>query len=185
MNLKHLNTLEFPKILDRLAYHADFSASKELALALVPAYHLSEVLESQTETSEARRLLSIKPDVSVGGARDVRPLLKQATRSAALLPAELLDIRQTLVAARNLGRAITRLGDQFPRLADIAARIQECPGLIQEIGRCISDTGEVFDSASPELARIRSELGVVHQRLLDRLNKIVHASQNSQYLQET
>ncbi len=185
MNLKHLNTLEFPKILERLAYHADFSASKELALALAPACHLPEILQSQAETSEACRLLSINPDVSIGGARDVRPLLEQAKRSSALLPTELLDIRQTLVAARSLERAITRLGDQFPHLDDIAGRIQECPGLIQEIGRCISENGEVLDTASPDLARIRSELGVVHQRLLDRLNKIVHSSQNSPYLQET
>jgi DNA mismatch repair protein MutS2 len=185
VNPKHLNTLEFPKILERLARHADFSASKELALALAPAPYLSEALERQVETSEACRLLSIKPDVSIGGARDVRPLLEQAARSAALFPAEFLDIRQTLISARDLVRNITRLGDQFPRLADIAGRIQECPGLVQEIGRCISDNGDVLDSASPELARIRSELGVVHQRLLDRLNKIVHSSQNSKYLQET
>ena len=131
MNRKHLNTLEFPKILERLAYHADFSASKERALALMPACHLPEILESQAETSEAGRLLSINPDVSIGGARDVRPLLEQAIRSSALLPAELLDIRQTLVAARDLERAIMRLGDQFPRLADIAGRIHLFTGLIQ------------------------------------------------------
>lgn len=185
MNPKHLNTLEFPKILNRLAYHADFSASKELARALLPARYLAEILERQTETREARRLLSINLDVSIGGARDVRPLLAQATRSAALLPAELLDIRQTLVAARDLRRAISRLQDQIPRLADMADRIHECPGLIQEIGRCIGDHGEVLDSASPELARIRHETGVVHGRLLDRLNKIVQSPRNSPYLQET
>jgi DNA mismatch repair protein MutS2 len=185
LNPKHLNTLEFPKILNRLAHHADFSASKELARALLPACYLTDILEKQIETREARRLLSVNPDVSIGGARDVRPLLKQATRSAALLPTELLDIRQTLVAARNLSRVISRLQEQMPRLADIAARIQECPGLIQEIGRCISDQGEVLDSASPDLARIRNELGVVHQRLLDRLNKIVQSPRNGPYLQET
>jgi DNA mismatch repair protein MutS2 len=185
MNSKHLQTIEFPKILERLARHASFSASKELALNLTPVPYLPEARERRAETSEARRLLSVKPDVSVGGARDVRPLLEQAARAARLLPNELLDIRQTLIAGRDLKRAIVRLGDQFPRLADIAARIQECPNLVDEITRCISDKGEVLDSASPELSRIRSELEIVHQRLLDRLNKIVQSPQNSQYLQET
>ncbi len=185
MDPKHLHTLEFPKVLERLAHHTDFSASRELALALVPAFSLSEVRGRQAETSEARRLLSIKPDVSIGGARDVRPLLKQARLSAALLPDELLDIRQTVVSAVHLKRAITRLGHQFPNLVDVAGGIQECPDLVQEVTRCISDRGEVLDSASPALARIRSELGVVHQRLLNRLNKIVHSPRNDQYLQET
>ena len=179
MNPKHLYTLELPKILERLARHADFSASKELALGLTPSPYLPEARERQTETSEARRLLSVKPDVSIGGARDVRPLLQQATRYAVLLPPDLLDIRQTLVAARDLQRAIVRLSDQFPRLADIAGRIQECPGLVNEIGRCINErNGEVLDSASPDLARIRRELEITHQRLLDRLNRIISSPQN-------
>jgi DNA mismatch repair protein MutS2 len=151
----------------------------------MPAFYLFEVQERQAETREARRLLSVKPGLSIGGARDVRPLLQRATRSATLLPAELLDIRQTLAAAQDLKRAITRLSDQFPLLEDIASRIQECPGLLNEITRCISDRGEVLDSASPELARIRSELEITHQRLLDRLNRIVQSPQNSQYLQES
>ncbi len=115
----------------------------------------------------------------------MRPLLQRASRSAVLLPTELLDIRQTLAAARDLKRAISRLSDQFPLLEDIASRIQECPGLLNEITRCISDRGEVLDSASPELARIRRELEITHQRLLDRLNRIVQSPQNSQYLQES
>ena len=185
MNPKHLNTLELPKILERLARHAGFSASKELALGLAPAPHLPEARERQAETSEARRLLSIRPDVSIGGARDVRPLLRQAAHSLALLPSELLDIRQTLIAGQHLKRTMARLSDLFPRLDDIAARIHECMGLTQEITRCISERGEVLNSASPELARIRSDLEVVHQRLLDRLNKIVQSPQLSQYLQES
>jgi len=182
---KHLNTLEFHKILERLARRADFSASKDLALALTPTPYLSDARERQAETREARRLLSVKPEVSIGGARDVRQLLEQARLSAALLPTELLDIRQTLIAARNLERAITPLGDQFPRLADTAGRIQECPGLVHEIGRSIGERGEVLDAASPELARIRRELEITHKRLLDRLNHVANSPHNSQYLQET
>jgi DNA mismatch repair protein MutS2 len=182
---KHLRTLEFPKILERLARHADFSASKELVGTLMPTFYLPEARERQAETSEARRLLSVKPDLSIGGAHDVRPLLRQAARAVPLLPNELLDIRQTLVAARRLKRAVISLSDQFPRLADIAGRIQECSDLIREIDRCVGERGEVLNSASSSLARIRSELEIVHQRLLDRLNKIVRSPQNSQYLQET
>jgi DNA mismatch repair protein MutS2 len=182
---KHLKTLEFPKILERLARHADFSASKELARTLMPTFYLPEARERQVETSEARRLLSAKPGLSIGGARDVRPLLQQAARAAPLLPNELLDIRQTIVAARRLKRAVISLSDQVPNLADIAGRIQECADLIQEVDRCVGERGEVLDSASSSLGRIRSELEIVHQRLLDRLNKIVQSPQNSQYLQET
>ncbi len=185
MNPKHLSTLEFPKILERLADHADFSAGKERALALMPTPYPSEARQRQAETSEACLLLSLKPDVGMGGARDVRSLLQQSRLAAVLLPTELLEIRQTLVSARDLKRVLARMVDQFPNLADMADRIQECSGLVQEIGRCISERGDVLDTASSELARIRRELEIAHQRLLDRLNRIVQSSDGGQFLQES
>ncbi|MCQ3974521.1 MAG: endonuclease MutS2, partial [Anaerolineae bacterium] len=181
---KHLVTLEFPKILHKLASYAMFSASKELALALRPSPYLAEAQGWQAETSEAAHLLSAKVGMSVGGSRDVRPLTARAQRGAILLPVELLEIRQTLIAARDLQRAITRLAEVYPRLADIAQRIEPCPGLVNDISQAIDDHGEVKSSASPNLARIRRELETAHSRLMERLNRLVASSQYSRYLQE-
>ena len=75
MDEKTLRTLEFPKVIEKLAEFAAFSASAELARALLPAPTLEEVLERQARTSEASKLLSIKADVSVGGAHDIRPMV--------------------------------------------------------------------------------------------------------------
>ncbi len=181
---KHLNTLEFPKILEKLAYYAMFSASKELALALRPSPYLAEAQAWQVETSEAYHLLSVKVGLSIGGAHDVRPLVERARRGAILLPEELLDVRQTLSAARDLQRTIVRLAEAYPRLADMAQRIEPCPGLVNEIGQAIDERGEVKSSASPELARIRRELEVAHGRLMEKLNRLITSTHNSHYLQE-
>jgi DNA mismatch repair protein MutS2 len=181
---KHLVTLEFPKILDKLAYYAMFSASKELALALQPSPYLAEAQGWQAETSEAAHLLSAKVSIGIGGARDVRPLTGRAQRGAILTPPELLEIRQTLVAARDLQRTITRLAEAYPRLADIAQRIEPCPGLVNDISQAIDERGEVKSSASSELARIRRELETAYSRLMERLNRLVASTQYSRYLQE-
>jgi DNA mismatch repair protein MutS2 len=184
MNSKYLQILELPKILERLAEHTLFSAGRELALSLQPSPDLGEVSRRQGETSEARALLEDRADLSVGGARDVRPLVDRAEHGAILLPGELLDVRDTLVSGRTLRRAITRLRDQFPLLASAASRIEECPGVVAEIARCINDRAEVVDGASQNLARIRRELKVAHQRLLDKLDRIVASSSNAPFLQE-
>ncbi|GIK42046.1 MAG: endonuclease MutS2 [Chloroflexota bacterium] len=181
---KHLVTLEFPKILDKLAYYAMFSASKELALASQPSPYLAEAQGWQAETSEAVHLLSVKVGIGIGGARDVRPLTSRAQRGAILIPPELLEIRQTLTAARDLQRTITRLAEVYPRLADIAQRIEPCPGLVNDISQAIDERGEVKSSASPELARIRRELETAYSRLMERLNRLVASTQYSRYLQE-
>ena len=184
MNPKHWHTLELPKILERLAAYAAFSAGAEKARCLAPATDLLEVQERLATTTEARTLLSARPQTSLGGARDVRPQVETARRGGVLSPAELLDVRGTLVAARTLQRTLTRLHHQFPRLAAIAGRIGHCPELVERIGHCLDERGEVRDEASKELARIRRELRIAHDRLLDRLQRIISSPENTAYLQE-
>ncbi|HID62506.1 MAG TPA: endonuclease MutS2, partial [Anaerolineae bacterium] len=184
MDSKYLQILEFPKILKRLSQYTAFSAGRDLALALKPSPDLEEAQRRQRETSEARKLLEVKADLSLGGARDVRPLLKSAGLGATLSPADLLDVRATLISGRTLKRAITRLAAQFPLLAAKASRIEECAHVVAEIGRCLNDRGEVVDAASQALARIRHELKEAHERLLDKLNRIVASPANASFLQE-
>jgi DNA mismatch repair protein MutS2 len=184
VNPKHLVTLEFPKVLARLATYASFSAGEESARALVPATDLVEVRWRLETTGEARALLDAKSDTALGGAHDVRPQVESALRSAALPPPELLDVHDTLIAAHNLHRTLTRLREQFPHLAVIAGRIQPCPEVVTEIDRCLDARGNVRDDASPELARIRREARIAHDRLQDKLQNIISSPKNAPYLQE-
>lgn len=184
MQQKHLNTLEFPKILERLASYAAFSASKALALELQPSPYFTEARDRQAETREADHLLSVKVNIGVGGSRDVRPHVARARRGIILDAPDLLEIRQTLIAARQLQRTIVRLAEAYPRLADMAQRIEECPGLVNAIGQAIEENGEIKSSASPALARIRRDLDIAHSRLMEKLNRILASSQYGHYLQE-
>jgi len=184
MERKYLHTLEFPKILEQLAAHAAFSASHELALSLAPATDPDEVRRRQEETAEAIFLLDLQPSITVGGARDVRPLLEDSRRGVILLPGQLLEIRGTLLSARVLRSTISRQGGEFPHLAAIADRVEDCAHVAAEISRCIDDRAEVLDSASNALARIRAALRQAHDRVLQRLERLVSSSESARYLQE-
>ena len=181
---KYLKTLELDKILARLAEHTSFSAGRDLVLQLEPSADITEVRRRQQETTEARMLLSMQPGVTLGGTHDVRPLLRQAEIGASLDPQSLLDIQTTLVSGKTLRRTILSQAGQIPALAELAQGIEECPRLVAEIARCINDRGEVVDSASPALGRIRRELAVARDRLLDRLGKLITSPDHAGYLQE-
>ena len=184
MDAKSIHTLELPKILERLSKFTSFSAGAALALALAPTADLREARRWQQETSEARKLLSVKTDATIGGAHDVRPLAELAARGGVLQPGEMLDVKTTLIAARTLHRLLTRLADQFPRLAAIASGIEETPGLVEAISRTIDERGEVLDSASEPLAVIRRELRIAHDRLLQKLQRLISDPKHAAHLQE-
>lgn len=88
-------------MLEQLAAFTLFSASRELALALVPDTNSAAVAQLLAETSEARRLLQTHPELTVGGARDVRQTAQAAARNAALQPAELLEIKPPWLPPAN------------------------------------------------------------------------------------
>ena len=181
----HWQTLELPKVLARLARYTSFSASAELSQALEPSTFADVVAQRLAETREARLLLTTRSDLGFGGVHDIRPFAENAVRGMRLLPVDLLAVRSTLIAARDLRRSLIRLEAQFPRLASHAQRLFESTGLINEIGRCIDENnGEVRDDATPELAEVRRSLRDVFNRVQDKLRRILSTSRNAPYLQE-
>jgi DNA mismatch repair protein MutS2 len=184
MDEKTLNTLEFPKVRERLAGYAAFSASASLIRALRPTPHLEDAQDRLARTSEARRLLSVNGDVSVGGTSDIRPLAERARRSGVLEAGELLEIKTTLIVARDLARTLERSESSYPRLVQIGQRMPPPPGVIEAISRCISERGEVLDSASEKLAALRRQVRVAHERLMAKLEKLVTDSKVAPMLQE-
>ncbi len=184
MDEKTLNTLEYPKILDRLAGYAAFSASADLARALRPTNDMEKAAARLALTREARQLLSINMDISVGGATDIRPQADLARRGGVLQPTELLDVRNTLLAAQTLARTFTKLGSGYPNLAVIAVNLTPPAGVAEAIGRAISERGDILDQASDQLAVIRRDLKISHERLLARLERMINDPRMAPVLQE-
>jgi len=178
MDTKTLSVLEYPKILERLKTFCDFSASMELARSLEPTDSYDLALARLAETSEARRLFSTNDNIGIGGAHDIRPAADLAARGGVLDPQQLLDVKSTLISARELKKSLERKTDETPRLAQIAAGLPEAHGIVDSISRVLSDRGEVLDSASPKLATLRREIKIAHDRLMSRLQRYLTESAN-------
>ena len=184
MDEKSLVILELPKILDRLAGYCGFQVSAEKARALQPLHELQGVRFQQELTREACLLLLARPDIDIGGVRDIRESIDLARHGGVLDPTNLLDIKFTLMAARNLARVLDRIMVQYPKLADLGAQMPQPPGGIDAITRTVSDRGDILDSASERLSNIRHDLRIIHDRLISKLQKMVADPTISTYLQE-
>src|SRR4030066_1857558 len=165
MDAKTLHPLEYPKVLERLAGYCAFAASTEKAQKLLPTNDIEEARRRLTETSEAVQMLVTRPDLTIGGARDIRQAVDLAAHGGVLAPTDLLNIKSTLVAARTLARTFERLEEQFPTLYAIASQIPTSLGLVDGIPHAISERGEIMDSASAALATIRRGFAPAPYRL--------------------
>jgi DNA mismatch repair protein MutS2 len=184
MNEKALSTLEFYKIIARLAEYAEFSASAELARQLRPTSDLEEARQRQQATAEARHILSLDTDVSLSQAQDIRPQVGLAHRDGVLEPGDLLAIKNTLIVSRKLHRVLENLAEETPHLWELGARLPFGLGLVDQISKTISNRGEVLDSASEKLANIRREMKITYERMMSRMQRFLTDSRTASMLQE-
>ena len=175
MDQKSLQILEFPKVREVLAGFTAFSVSRELAETLLPSHDAETVCLWLRQSAEARWLLSLEPGFSIGHPGDIRKNAKMTTLGKILDPESLLDIRSTLATARLMHSTLKGLLSDLPCLWDIARNIVVIPSLEEEIERCIDPAGEVLDTASEELARIKYELKETRRQIINRLESIIRA----------
>ncbi len=175
MHEKSLLTLEYPKILAKVAGEAAFSASKELVLALEPTPQIDEARRRLAYTTEANTMLDLHTDAGVRGAHDIRPLLARAARDGVLTPSDLLEVMETVHSALFVARQLEKLATEvFPLLHELGTAMPQRPRIAQRIEETISEEGAVLDSASPALRKLRFDLRGANQRLQERLRTLVN-----------
>ncbi|HSV74498.1 MAG TPA: endonuclease MutS2 [Chthonomonadales bacterium] len=184
MDAHTLRVLEFDRVVERLAAHTSHAMGREAALALVPTAYPEVIARRLQETREARWLRDHGSGMPLGGIRDIRDAIERASIGQVLVPQELLDVAQTCSAARRLRTFLLRQQERCSLLAEIAGNMPQPPNIEVRVGECISGSGEMRDTATPELARIRAGRKVAHGRLLDRLNSIVASERYRAYIQE-
>ena len=182
-----LDTLEFTRIQQMLANQCQFSLSIERAAELGPTNKPEIVRYLLDVTSEAVDLLESRPELTIGGVKDVRGVVERAVIGSMLTPPDLLDILDTVSASRALRRTFIRIEDRsvrFPNLHEFVDFIADLPGLEADLRRSISEHGGILDSASDELARIRRRLRAAQSRAAERIRRYTQNADYTDALQE-
>jgi len=127
MDERSRRILEFPQVRERLAALTSFGPSRRLADALEPTSEELVVARLLDETDQARDLVSRRPDLGIGGARDIGGLITRARRGGRLTGSELLEILETLVSAGRVGDALR--GERPTLLHELGRAIKPLPAL--------------------------------------------------------
>src|ERR671938_581239 len=110
--------LELDRVLDLLASHCVYSVARERAATIGPSSDPNQVAYLLSITREAVDLLSTNPGFSVGGVRDIRPVLEAELAWTVGPRGEILDTASPELAEirRGLKSAHARLLDRLNRM---------------------------------------------------------------------
>ncbi|QHW33344.1 endonuclease MutS2 [Paenibacillus rhizovicinus] len=186
MDSKILHTLDYAKIVYKLAQHAATALGKAEVEALHPSSDLEDVKYALQVTDEAYKADRLKGSAPFGGVADIKPSLLRSKIGGTLNPAELLEIAETVRGGRRVKRHVLQLHDDdpVPTLAAMAEQLTEHKALEDAIFFCIDDQAEVMDSASAELANIRRELRAGESRVREKLEGMIRSSSVQKMLQD-
>lgn len=180
---KSLTTLEYPKILDRLATFAQSQGGKKKASELVPYEKIADALHALNETAEADRVLfeySLSPSFTVD---DIGDILVKAKKGATLAIPDIMKVGRSLRVSRRLKYTIDKVKD-CPLLADMAMGLFENETLEKKIFDAFLSETEVADNASNELRAIRIRIRKLNDNVRSKLQLFITSPKYSKYLQD-
>ncbi len=180
---KTLATLEYDKIVARLAECAATDGARARALALTPTDDYDTVLMRQTRTEDAKRLINAKGYPSFSAPEGVAAYAERAYKGAILSPAELLEIASLLRSARQMLDYISTDKPFETSLDELFARLLPNRTLEEKIFRSIISPELIADEASVALAEIRRKIRATNNRIKDTLQSYV-GGVRLKYLQE-
>jgi DNA mismatch repair protein MutS2 len=180
-----LRVLEFYKVRESLAEHASSGPGRDEAMKLVPSADPKAVLRALRETNELKSYLEHRNDFPISGLRDISGHLKKAAVEGAVLrPEDLLEVMSVARASRLVKSALGKARQEFALLAERSVGLGMYEILEHEIGKAISEEGEVLDTASFELKRIRRMLQQMRHRINKELEGIINSPSYSKAVQE-
>ena len=185
MNQKVLKTLEYNFFIHQLTGYAASAPGKLLCQNLLPMSDFHEIVQAQTETSDALTRVRMKGSLSLSGIRDVRDSLKRLEIGSALGIPELLSISSLLtVAARAKAYGHHEESEEFPddSLDQMFRSLEPLTPANNEIKRCIISEEEISDNASPGLHKVRRSMHGINDRIHTQLNSILNSCRS--YLQD-
>ncbi len=184
MDARTLRVLEYDAVRQRLAARAACSLGKELALQITPSAKLSDVRRLLDETQQARDLVAEGGRPPLGGVSDVRAQVMNAGRGGVLAARDLLDVSNTLYAARRMRSFLQQVEADAPLVADRLPRLGAFQELEQAIELCIDNRAEVLDSASDGLRATRQRVQRLQETTARRLQAVIHSAHFARLLQE-
>lgn len=174
-----LETLEFARLLELVGRNTQTPMGRSRLASLVP-FEDRELLERSLAAVSETLLLRDEKQVSwsfsgIEDPSDSLALLR--IRDAALEPVRLLEVARLATQAMFARSSIQPERELAPTLWSLLVNIP--PTLLsaaEKISKKVLPGGEIDDSASPELARIRRELNAQRAKLVKALEAIMRAS---------
>lgn len=163
---KTLKDLEFHTVLEAVASGCTTEPGQEKAMQITPFKNKEELMEALKQTSEYVSSFDNNNALPNHGFEPVTNEIKFLAIEDSYLDAQAFrKIGSLSDTANTLIKFLEKFNDYYPNLNARALQVEYTKEILKSIDKVVDKYGEVKDDASPELANIRREMGMVKGRI--------------------
>jgi len=185
---RYLEFLDWPEVCAELASRAHSTRGVAACQALPLCGSPAEARERMAEVSEAVAVLRAGESLPALGFPEIEVHLRAVAQGMPLGPEELRQVADFCEVVANARRFFGRVqpegGPHVPRLSRLAAQLGYHEDLVRLARETFDATGELRDSASPELGRLRYERDQLAARAREQAERILRSEDFAPYLQD-
>ncbi len=174
IDLHTLESLEFLRIKEQLAKLCYCDGGRRFVEELGPSTDATIIEASLLESREMKEIIEFEEIIPLEHLERIEPLVEKSRVAGSIFDAEQLkrvgDFQKLIVA---LFQYKTHKEEKYPKIVAYLAQLKPLNELITRIDAAIDRGGEIKDSASDKLRRIRSEKVQARAQILNRLQKVL------------
>jgi len=171
-----IETLEFPKIIERIKRHARTDKGAAFVEALAPTSERETLEQWLLETREAKRYVEHDAVPSFEAAEDIDDALKRARMDGVLSKEQLMGIRRHIEASRRVKKSMHKLPEALEETYSITGYADdiEIPSeLFKSLASVFDEYGAIKDDASKALKTLRRQIATQERRIKETLDNVL------------
>ncbi|CAI8808216.1 DNA mismatch repair protein MutS2 [Brevibacillus sp. IT-7CA2] len=173
MNEKALQRLEYDKIKEKVMEYALSYAGKKHVVQMMPMDSVKVVRSKLDETAEAKNILQNGASVPIPALEGMEKILSLLGTGYVFGVNDFTNLYLFLTSCSQLMKYMATKAQLAPRVSTYAASMYVATKLKNEIEQCIRH-GQVVDSASKDLLKVRKRIIVFEERLKRQLDSIMN-----------
>ena len=177
MDDRTLKTLEFDSLVSLLVRHVQSPLGRKRVAALLPSTDREHINRELDRTTECADYVTTGGAFGLGELDDPEASLGELqVQGTSIEPRQILELQRLTSVAMDVRAQFSdpEIKVRYPGLSAIAASIPDLRRMLASIRGKILPTGEVDDSASPALRRIRREINDRRSRIYRNLESLMH-----------
>ncbi|MDR2460433.1 MAG: Smr/MutS family protein [Deltaproteobacteria bacterium] len=176
---------EYLQYLDYIALKTQSDPGAQKALELHPNLSPEEILHSFDILDEARAVVLRAGRPPLSAHLDLGKLLDHLGREGSVLsPTELILLKGEAQTSRDVKAFFEPMEEIAPLLYAQAMELGDYADFLREMEHSISPDGEILDSASPELMRVRQEASLAKKELSLKLVSLMRSQEFSSIVRD-